>query len=448
MEKRTYGLFTAITMIVGIVVGSGIFFKADDVLLYANGNVLLGVLIFILAATAIIFGSLTISQLATRTDKPGGIVTYTEDFVGLGAATVIGWFQTFLYLPALAAVVAWVSGVYISTLMGYEEMSITRNTIIGFIVITVLYIINVLSAKLGGYFQNCATIIKLIPLVAFAVLGLIFGNPATTISESASSFAGNASSLGWVAAFAPVAFSFDGWIIATSICNEIKNSKKNLPLALSIAPIVVLVVYVAYFLGITSYLGVDEVIAGGDSSVYLMADKLLGAFGAKVVLIIVIISVIGTVNGICLGTIRMPYSMAIRNMMPGSKLFAKESKKSNGTFLNSALLTYALTIFYLLIHHCVTTTGIMGSHDISEIAICMLYLFYILLYVAVIRLYKKGEIKSKFVGIVMPILAICGSLIIFSGAVTSSIFLVYLAICLLFMGVAYLYYRKNKSIIK
>ena len=73
-------------MIVGIVIGSGIFFKSDDVLIYTNGNVVLGVIVFCVASIAIIFGSLAIAQLAMRTDEPGGIVSYAEKFVGMGTA--------------------------------------------------------------------------------------------------------------------------------------------------------------------------------------------------------------------------------------------------------------------------------------------------------------------------------------------------------------------------
>ena len=449
MQKRNYGLFTAIAMIVGIVIGSGIFFKADDILNYADGNVLLGVLIFVIAAVAIIFGSLTISQLATRTDKPGGLITYAEEFVSMGTATVFGWFQTFLYLPTLGAVVAWVSGIYIANLFGIENPTVGTWTLIGFIALTVLYFFNILSAKLGGLFQNASMIIKLIPLVLFAVLGLAFGDPATTLSESAGTFAKTAGTLAWVGAFGPVAFSFDGWIVSTSICHEIKNSKKNLPIALSIAPIVILLIYVAYFVGISSYLGTDAVLQHGDNAVYVAAENIFkSAMAAKVVLVAVIISVLGTVNGLVLGLIRMPYAMALRKMMPASEKFSKETAKLGGMPVNSALLAYALSVFYLLVHHFITDNGIFPSGDISEISISMLYILYIILYIAVIKLYKKGEIKSSVTGIVMPILAMIGSLIIFSGAVTSPMFIVYLAICAVFIGISYLYYRKNKDIIK
>ncbi len=75
MNQQKYSLFTTIAMIVGIVIGSGIFFKSDNVLIYTNGNILLGILVFVIAAFSIIFGSLSVSELASRTDEAGGIIT-------------------------------------------------------------------------------------------------------------------------------------------------------------------------------------------------------------------------------------------------------------------------------------------------------------------------------------------------------------------------------------
>ncbi|MDO5448724.1 MAG: APC family permease [Clostridia bacterium] len=448
MQSRNYGLVTAITMITGIVIGSGIFFKADNILEYANGNVFLGVIIFVVAAIAVVFGALTISQLAIRTDKPGGIVSYAEDFVGNGAATMFGWFETFLYLPTLDALVAWASGIYISQLLGFQDFSVGRNTIIGLIVVTVFYLMNAISAKAGGWFQNTSMFIKLIPLLLIAALGLIFGNPGVEFSQaSGDAFKESAKDLAWLGAFGPIAFSYDGWIVSTSICHEIKDSKKNLPLALTFAPIAVLIVYLAYFLGLTSFLGVDTILEIGDDSVFVAATEMFGDFGAKLILVAVVISILGTVNGVSLGLIRLPYSLALRNMMPFSNTFKKENEKLGGMPVNSAVLVYVLTILYSILNYVIMTSKneFVAGLDISEIAICVLYLIYIVFYVAVIKLAKKGEIKSKFLGYVAPVLATIGSLIIFSGSVVKLSFAVYAAVCLLFLGIAYLYYKRNKD---
>ncbi len=442
MDKRRYGLFTAITMITGVVIGSGIFFKADNVLGYTNGNVLLGIIIFFVAAIAIIFGCLAISQLATRTDKPGGVIAYTEEFVGIGPSCAFGWFQTFLYLPSLTAVVAWVTGIYICQLFGIE-FSLETTTLIGIGSMTLLFIINTLSAKLGGYFQNTSMVIKLVPLLIIAFAGLFLGKPGELVNSSVADFTTAATGAGWLAAFAPIAFSFDGWIVATSICGEIKNSKRNLPLALAISPLVILLAYVIYFVGITALLGPQTILDQGDGSVFTVATMLFGDIGAKVILIFVVISVLGTVNGLALGFIRMPYSLALRNMVPGSKWLKKENESLKGMPLNSAIFSYVLSLLWMAIHYITQKLGMQG--DVSEIAIGVSYLNYIVLYFAVMRLAKKGEIKGIVKGYVIPILATIGSLVIISGSISHTLFIYYFIVCFLIILAGYLYYKKNKS---
>ena len=113
-----------------------------------------------------------------------------------------------------------------------------------------LFIINILSAKLGGYLQNAATIIKLIPLILIGIFGLIFGNPSGILFNDVAVKPSESHSL--LAALSPILFSFDGWIIATSLSHEIKNAKRNLPIALIISPLIILAIYLIYFLGITN----------------------------------------------------------------------------------------------------------------------------------------------------------------------------------------------------
>lgn len=443
MKKYKYGFFTAVTMITGIVIGSGIFFKSDNILEYTNGNVTLGVVVFIIAAFAIIFGSLTISQLARRTDRPGGLITYIDEFVGTDYARAFGWFQLLLYMPTLSAVIPWVVGIYLCQLFGIEGSNLIY-TVLGLVVLIVLYVTNILSGRLGGYFQNAATIIKLIPLITIAVFGLIFGHPIQTFASDTNNIRHSVSASGWYAAFAPIAFSFDGWVVSTSICHEIRNSKRNLPLALIISPLLILGFYVLYFVGITSYIGVDNVISLGDKSAYLAANNIFGEFGGKLLLIFIIISVLGTANGLILGYIRIPYSLAIRNMFPKSYIFTRESKKLNGIPLNSALLSFVITLVWLLIHYITQENHIPG--DVSEISIAFSYILYIVLYIAALRLLRKERNIGFLMRYIVPVLAVFGSLIIFCGSISNPMFPVSLLICATIIIIGFFYNRKNYTL--
>lgn len=442
MEKSKYGLFTAITMITGVVIGSGIFFKSDDILAYTEGNMLLGVLVFCIAAVAIIFGCLTISQLATRTDEPGGIVAYAEKFVNMETASSFGWFQMLLYYPTLIAVVSFVSGMYVCQLFGWGS-NVMIWAFIGGIATIVLFLLNTLSAKLGGIFQNASMIIKLIPLLIIAAIGLIFGDPVTVISHDIKSMKEVATNGLWITAFAPIAFSFDGWVVSTSVGHEIKNSRRNLPIALTIAPIIILLAYIAYFVGITNLVGPEQVLLQGNDSVYTAANMIFGPIGAKLILVFVTVSVLGTLNGLILGFIRIPYSLAIRNMLPKSEMWKKESKKLGDMPIYSAVLAFALSLIWIVVNYFTQSAGMPG--DVSEISICVSYLNYIVLYVVVMKLAKKGEIKSKLMGYVVPALAIIGSLVILSGSITHPLFIYYIIICVAIMGFGYWYYNKKSN---
>lgn len=440
MKKTEYGLFTTIGMIVGIVIGSGIFFRSDNILIATGGSISLGILVFCLAAISIIFGSLTISELATRSTKTGGIIAYAEDTCNNYIACAFGWFHTFLYYPTLICVVSWVIGIYSSLLFGIEATLMTQ-VLIGFVIMCVLFICNILSAKLGGYFQNLATVIKLLPLFIIGIAGIVAGDP-THITPSQAPIVESA---GWIAAITPIAFAFDGWIIATSLGHEIKDAKKNLKIALIFAPLFILAIYLLYFIGISMYVGPETVMSMGDAHVDAAALKLLGPLGSKVILIFVIISVMGTVNGLIMGLLRLPYSLSLRGMFPRSEQISK-TREGLSFSLSGALVAFILCVFWMFIHYFTQKYNILQNSDVSEIAITINYVLYIILYLKVFQMGQKGEIQGFWRGKMNPILAICGSLMILIGSMGNSNFWIYASFCalLLVAAAAFWHYKCKK----
>lgn len=439
-----YGLFTTITMIVGICIGSGIFFKSDNVLKATGGSVPLGILAFVFGAFSIIFGGLAVSELAARTDKPGGLVTYAEEFVSSRFACAIGWFQTFIYIPGLTCVVSWVVGVYTLQFFGIES-NLELEVLIGFIFLTLCFVYNVLAPTIAGHLQNAATVIKLIPLVLVTVFGLVLGNPAEGFKDFQVSEALSGS---WLAAVGPIVFSYDGWIISTTISHEVKNSKKNLPRALVIGPIFVLAIYVMYFLGVTSYLGADKVMTLGDSHVFEIFNGWLGDIGAKLLFIFVIISVMGTINGIVLGYIRMPFSLALRgDMLPFSKQLSHVNPKLKMP-MQSAILAYVMCVAWLSLHYLTTKFGLLPNSDVSEISIVSSYALYSILYFQVFRLWRAGKVKGALRGVIIPLLAVVGAVLVLVGGMQNPLFVFYAAFCLSFLVIGMIYYNvKHKKTI-
>ena len=445
-KKEHYGLMTAVTMIIGIVIGSGIFFKSDDVLKYTGGNKTLGVIVLCIGAFSIIFGSLTLTELSIRTKKNGGFVGYYEDFISKKAACGFGWFQTFIYYPTLNAVVSWVSGIYTCSLLGIEG-TLENQIGIGLAFMTAIYIMNILSLKLGGYFQNLSTVIKLIPLLGIAILGVVLGAANPEIPQGVTLVTESKVGFGWLAALAPIAFSYDGWIIATSITNEVKKPEKNMPLALIIGPLVVLGVYLLYFLGITKMLGTEYILSTGNDAVNKAGEILFGSNGSKLILVFIIISILGVVNGITLGSLRMPQALASKNMLPGKGNIAEIHPKYQLS-LKSCLVSFLVTLLWMFLHYLTQKSGIIGSSDVSEIAIVFSYVCYIILYVKVMKMKKENIIQSNFKGIICPILGIIGSTIILVGGIVSNPLYVpiFMLICSIVGAAGYFYYSKKAKL--
>jgi APA family basic amino acid/polyamine antiporter len=445
-KKAHYGLATATTMIIGIVIGSGIFFKSDDVLSFTGGNVPLGVLVLCIGAFSIIFGSLTLTELSMRTKNSGGIVGYYEEFISKRISSGFGWFQTFVYYPSLNAVVSWVSVIYICSLFNIS-ISLEGQILMAFVILVVIYAMNILSLKVGGYFQNLSTIIKLIPLLSIAIVGIFWTGKVPTVPSGVEVKVVNDVGIGWLSALAPIAFSYDGWIIATSITGEVKNPKKNMTLALIIAPLVILGVYLLYFIGITKILGPEYILSTGNSAVNKVGELFLGSGGSTLLLVFIIISVLGVVNGITLGSLRMPQALASKGMIPNSSKVAIINSKI-GLSTRSCVVSFITTTVWLVLHYITQKSNVLRGGDISEIAIVFSYVCYIILYIKVLSMKKKNIVKSKFKGIVCPIFGCIGSLVILFGSLVSNPFygIMFMLFCLLigFLGVIY-YMNKEKK---
>ncbi|BBK62890.1 amino acid permease [Amedibacterium intestinale] len=443
-ETRKYGLLMAIAMVIGIVIGSGIFFKADDILVLTGGNVAIGCLVLIIGAGGIIFGGISIAEWAKLTDDAGGLISYGEKAYNKTFAFLIGWFQMVVYFPALVAVICWVGANYTIQLFSNFPMLQSHVWTITIFYIILLYLVNTFSPKIAGYLQTSSMMVKMIPLFLIGIAGLLFGDPSYLQLHSVDGAGIVAGSSAIVAA----AFSYDGWSVAPSICHEIKNAKRNLPLALTIAPIMILFVYLLYFLGITFLLGPEKVMELKDGAFEAAASMLAGPFAAKLLLVTVVISVLGTCNGIILGSCRIPHALAIRNEIPFSNKIAKLHERYEVSILSN-FTSCIFSFLWLFIHYLTVENPAIQAlgMDVSGLPIVIMYIFYFLLYIGVLRYAWKGGIQSKFFGYVCPVLACIGALIVIYGGLSSSNGKMYLIVSILSLASGYLIllYKKKKA---
>ncbi|MBR2310717.1 MAG: APC family permease [Oscillospiraceae bacterium] len=405
MEKLTkrYGLPTAICMVVGTVIGSGVFFKAQTVLEKTGGNMTLGILSWIITGLLMIVCSAMFAVMATRYQKVSGVVDYAEATCGAGYGYAMAWFMVNIYYPAMTGVLAWVSARYFGEILGWgaadpQVMTLAALFLVG------NYALNAFSPKLAGKFQVSATVIKMIPIVLMAIVGVIVGSAKGTLPENFATIVdpskgGMAGLFGGVVA---TVFAYEGWIVATSINAELKDPKKNLPIALVIGAFIVVAAYVLYFLGVAGGASTADLITKGAPTAF---SNIFGNVGGKILQVCIVISCLGTLNGLMMGASRGMYAIAARNEGPNPKMFGQIDPSTNMTS-NSAvwgLLVCCLWMVYF--YGANLTEGWFGlfNFDSSELPIVTIYAMYIPMFIMWMKKEKDLGVFQRFV---LPIISI------------------------------------------
>lgn len=414
LEKK-YGLFTAIAMVIGIVIGSGVFFKAEKVLTATGGNLLLGILGWFIGGIIMISCAYTFAVMATKYEKVNGIVDYAEAAMGEKYGYYVGWFMALIYYPTLTSVLAWVSARYTCVLLGFsitggECMTIACLFLIG------SYALNALSPVLAGKFQVSTTIIKLIPLLLMAVVGTIVGisSGMTMINFTTVVKQVNTSNALFTAVVA-TAFAYEGWIIATSINAELKDAKKNLPLALVGGTFIIMIVYILYYIGLAGAVSNKVMMAGGEAAAKTAFQTVFSSAGGSLIFVFVIISCLGTLNGLMLGCTRGIYSIAARGFGPKPNVFKQVDKETNMP-TNSSILGLLLCGIWLTYFYGANLTKPWFGFfcfDSSELPIVTIYAMYIPIFIMMIRKEKDLNFFKRFV---MPILSLAGCLFMIIAA--------------------------------
>lgn len=400
MEKltRKYGLWTAICMVVGTVIGSGVFFKAQNVLTATGGNMPLGIAAWVITGILMIVCSAQFAVMATRYEKVSGLVDYAEATCGSSYGYYIAWFMVNLYYPGMTSVLAWVSARYFGVLFGWSMVGAEVLALAGFFLVA-SYTLNAFSPKLAGKFQVSATVIKLIPIVLMAVVGTVVGlangtltnNFTTVVSEAVGGTDG-----GLFAAVVATVFAYEGWIVATSINAELKNPKKNLPLALVIGSFIVVIAYVLYYIGVAGGATNEVLIHEGATTAF---TNIFGGVGGAILNICIVISCLGTLNGLMVGVTRGMYAIAARGEGPRPQMFAQVDKHTNMTS-NSAIWGLFISSLWLLYFYGANlTSGWFGvfNFDSSELPIVTIYAMYIPIFIAWMVKEKDLGVFKRFV---------------------------------------------------
>jgi APA family basic amino acid/polyamine antiporter len=320
--KRALGLWSAVSIVVGTVIGSGVFL-VPSTMISKLGSVHMLFVVWVVAGLLSLFGALTYAELAAAMPEAGGEYVYLSAAYGPFWGFLYGWtqfwvaksgsiatlaagFYTYLsaFVPALAQPVA-VLPYHIGP--GGSLLEIHYGQLVAIGIILMLAVVNYMGVRSGGGLQVFVTFVKMLCIAAIIVVGLFCGRGEIAhFSQHIPAVTGIA---GFFAAMVSALWAYDGWNNVSMVSSEIQQPGKNLPRALIFGTLAVVVTYllinVAYFYVLSPQQVADSHRVAAD-----MMSGLYGTVAGKAVSIAVLISIFAALNGSILTGGRVPYAMA------------------------------------------------------------------------------------------------------------------------------------------
>ena len=251
---------------------------------------------------------------------------------------------------------------------------------------------------------------------------------------------------GLMASAVAVAFAYEGWILATTINAELRDAKKNLPRALVLGSFIVVATYILYYVGLNGAVTTEELMASGETAAKMAFQRVFGAGAGTLVFALIVVSCLGTLNGLTLACCRGFYSLAVRGEGPRPDMFTRLDPVTNMSG-NSSMVSLGFSAFWLVYFFGANLGGgWFGpfSFDSSELPIVTLYGMYIPIFIQFMR---KATDLNGLKRFVMPALALGGCVFMLYAAFSGYgvVVFYYLAVYAAFMLVGNLMYHGGNA---
>jgi APA family basic amino acid/polyamine antiporter len=407
------GLMDATTLVMGSMIGSGIFIVSADVSRQVQSPGLLLVCWF-LGALLTIIAALSYGELAAAMPHAGGQYVYLREAFGRLWGFLYGWtlfvvIQTGT-IAAVGVAFAKYTGVFFPSisaknyLIGSGSIGLTTQQLLAIIVIIILTLVNTRGIRTGALVQNVFTFAKIASLLSLAVFGFLLGrNPqviAANFGHLWTTPSGSSIDWGWAAiavvgtAMVGPLFSSDSWNNVTFAAAEVRNPKRNLPLALGLGVGVVSALYLAcnfIYLSVLTFQQIQT--APEDRVATAVVSVMFGPVATQIMAAAIMVSTFGCLNGIILSGARVYFTMAHDN------LFFKQAGVLNPQTHApvSALMMQCLWAVLL------TLSG--QYNDLLDYVIFAVLLFYILTIAGLFRLRRtRPDMERPYRAVGYPFL--------------------------------------------
>lgn len=426
--RRSLGFGSAISIVIGTIIGSGIFFKQASILDSA-GSSTMAIAAWIFGGVITLTAGLTIAEIGAQMPYTGGLYVYIENLYGRICGFLAGWMQVIVYGPAIIASVAGFMSIMITNLFGIDAK---WRIPVALITIIAIGLMNFLENNVAAAFSVITTIGKMIPIAAIIIFGLFWGHQdalGQTVSEV------NRSTGGFGVAVLATLFGYDGWILIANLGGEMKNPQKLLPKAIILGISSVLVIYTLITIGIFRFIPANMIHSLGENTTSYLATKAFGEIGGKLLSIGIIISMMGTLNGKIITFPRIVYAMARRGDLPFSRLLSYVTPKGKSPIIATVFIIILATIMMLF----------FDPDHLSDLCVFTIYCFYLMTFFGIFILRKKNNKRPFSTPLypLVPIVAIAGGLFVLISELFNDPAGVLLFVSIVVIGLPVLYVVKR-----
>jgi amino acid transporter len=302
--RRVIGLAGGTALIVGITIGSGIFRTPPTIAgLVPNPLVIMG--LWTAFGLISICGALALAELSTMLPRAGGVYVFLREAYGDAAAFVFGWLYVLVTTPTAVASLATVFAEFLLNLLGLSPGTSTVQMIAILAIIT-LTGANVLGARVGAAVSEVTTLVKVTALAAIILGAFLLGNGSlSNITEGGAVQGG-----GLARAVAAVIWTYDGWIAVSMIAGEVVAPERLMKRIIIIGMLVIVTLYVGANLAYLYMMPVSVMAQQKEAIARTVITAIAGPAGGVLILLAIMTSVFGALNGNLLAKPRVPYAMA------------------------------------------------------------------------------------------------------------------------------------------
>ncbi|MEO6076705.1 MAG: APC family permease [Dokdonella sp.] len=311
---RVLGVAFGLAVLVGNTIGMGILRTPGEVAARVP-SVSLFLVVWVLGAGYALLGALSVSELAAMRPRSGGLYTLVHDALGPYAGFVAGW-SDWLGACGSAAAVAIVLGEYIGPLVPPLQ---GREVLTSSAVVLAFALLQWRGIRVGNVAQLVTSLLKGVALVALAIVALVMTvpvSPATTVVVAPSAIpVGLALVAAMVVAMQSAIVTYDGWTGPIYFGEEIRDPGRGIPRSMIGGVLLVMVIYLSLNVAFLRVVGI-EAMAGDPFVAATVASRLFGPAGETALRVLMILSLLGSVNALQLMACRVPYAMSHDGLMP------------------------------------------------------------------------------------------------------------------------------------